>query len=285
MLDVSTARRLTGRPITSVEPLSGGEVHRVYEARAGDGAAVVVKIYREELEWKLDKEAFLCELVGRRTRVPAPRFLHREPGIAVMTRLPGRPLRVVAPPEPELVELNRRRGELLRELHTVVFDCFGYIETGVTEPAPSNVEFMARRLEHKLPHAPPHLRDPLARHFAERKHAFASCTTPVLCHNDAHDANLLVEDGRITGLVDWENAVAADPLLDLARSHIFSDGASEATLQALVEGYGILRADWREAFELYVLDHLLELWVWFERIDRTEPLERIEAGIARRIGA
>lgn len=78
-----------------------------------------------------------------------------------------------------------------------------------------------------------------------------------LTHDDAHDANVLVEDGRITGLVDWENAVAADPILDLAKAHAFSDGSSEEALEALIDGYGPLRPDWRDAFDLYVIDDLL----------------------------
>ena len=50
-----------------------------------------------------------------------------------MTRLPGRPARFT---DDDPVETSRQLGGLLRELHTIAFDTFGYIETGVTSPVP-----------------------------------------------------------------------------------------------------------------------------------------------------
>ena len=38
----------------------------------------------------------------------------------------------------------------------------------------------------------------------------------VWCHLDFHPFNILIEDGRITGIVDWSNARTADPREDLA---------------------------------------------------------------------
>ena len=205
----------------------------------------MLKVYRGELSWKRDKEVFLLELVAG--RVPVPEIVYTTQGILVMTRLPGRPARFT---DDDPVEVSRQLGGLLRELHTITFDSFGYIETRVTSPVPTNLEYMRRRVDRKVRSGPPDLRDSLERYFAEREAAFEGCETAVLCHNDAHDANVLVEDGRITGLIDWENAVAADPIFDLAKAWAFSDGRSDETLAALVDGYGPLRDDWREAFEL-----------------------------------
>lgn len=39
-----------------------------------------------------------------------------------------------------------------------------------------------------------------------------------LLHLDFHPANVLVEDGRVTGVVDWENTRAGDPRADVART-------------------------------------------------------------------
>jgi aminoglycoside phosphotransferase (APT) family kinase protein len=270
--------------VQDAKPLPGGEVHSVYELWDGTGDSYVLKVYRPELAGKREKEILLCALVRERTGVPAPDVVPVEPRAAAMSRLPGVALRLLALEGSELEAVWRQAGRLLRELHTIEFERFGYIETGVTVPADTNLEYMRRRIAGKIAQGPPALRESLARHFAQREQAFAGCEQAVLCHNDAHDANLLVEDGRITGLVDWENAVAADPILDLAKAHAFSDGASEATLAALVEGYGPLRPDWRQAFDLYVLDHLLELWVWLAHVGRTEPLELIERGLRDRIG-
>jgi aminoglycoside phosphotransferase (APT) family kinase protein len=41
---------------------------------------------------------------------------------------------------------------------------------------------------------------------------------PVVCHGDLHPRNVLVEGGRLTGVLDWPNAVVAEPAFDVASS-------------------------------------------------------------------
>jgi Ser/Thr protein kinase RdoA (MazF antagonist) len=278
-VDLEAARQLLpDLDLTGIAPLDGGAVHSNYALRTADGRDLVLKVYREELGWKRDKEAFLFRLI--RDRLPIPRVVHTGPGLMVMTRLPGTAARFT---DDDPVGVSRQLGGILNELHEIELEGFGYFETQVIDPQPSNVEFVRRRMETKLRKGPAALREPIARHFAAHDNSLSGCKTAVLCHNDAHDANVLVEDGRITGLVDWENAVAADPLLDLAKSWAFSDGRSEETLNALMEGYGSVRADWEEAFDLYVIDHLLELWVWFAQLGVTDPLPELEGYLARRV--
>ena len=89
----------------------------------------------------------------------------------------------------------------------------------------------------------------------------------------------------ITGIIDWENAVAADPIFDLAKALGLLGRPERGDARALLEGYGPLRPDWREAFDLYVIDHLLELWIWFAQLGVTDPLPELEAYLARRVGA
>jgi Ser/Thr protein kinase RdoA (MazF antagonist) len=280
-VDLEAARRLLPDfALSAIEPLDGGEVHANYALETTDGGRLVLKVYRGELSWKRDKEVFLLELVSG--CVPVPQVVYTTPGILVMTRVPGRPARFT---DGDAVAVSRQLGVLLRDLHAITFDSFGYIETRVTSPVPTNLEFMRRRIDRKVRSGPPDLRDSLERYFAERETAFEGCETAALCHNDAHDANVLVENGQITGLLDWENAVAADPILDLAKAYAFSDGSSDDTLAALIEGYGPLRDDWREAFDLYVVDHLLELWGWFHQLGVTDPLPELESYLARRVGA
>jgi aminoglycoside phosphotransferase (APT) family kinase protein len=39
---------------------------------------------------------------------------------------------------------------------------------------------------------------------------------PVICHGDFHPQNILVEDGRVSGVLDWPNALVAEPAFDVA---------------------------------------------------------------------
>jgi hygromycin-B 7''-O-kinase len=280
-VDLEAARQLLPDfDLTQIARLDGGEVHANYGLETADGRRLVLKVYRGELSWKRNKEVFLLELVAG--RVPVPEIVYTTPGVLLMTRLPGQPARFT---DDDSVEISRQLGRLLRELHAVTFDAFGYIETRVTSPVATNTEYMRRRVDRKVQSGPADLRDALKHYFGERDAAFDGCETAVLCHNDAHDANVLVENGRITGIVDWENAVAADPIFDLAKAWAFSDGRSDGTLAALMDGYGPLREDWRDAFELYVVDHLLELWIWFAQLGVTDPLPELEGYLARRVHA
>lgn len=39
---------------------------------------------------------------------------------------------------------------------------------------------------------------------------------PAICHGDFHPQNLLAEDGRVTAVLDWPNALVAEPECDVA---------------------------------------------------------------------
>ncbi|PWU21200.1 MAG: hypothetical protein C5B48_11560 [Candidatus Rokuibacteriota bacterium] len=43
---------------------------------------------------------------------------------------------------------------------------------------------------------------------------------PVICHGDFHPHNILVSGGAVTGVLDWPNAVVADPEYDVAATRV-----------------------------------------------------------------
>jgi aminoglycoside phosphotransferase (APT) family kinase protein len=43
---------------------------------------------------------------------------------------------------------------------------------------------------------------------------------PVICHGDFHPQNILVHDGAVTGVVDWPNAIVAEPAFDVAATRV-----------------------------------------------------------------
>lgn len=46
------------------------------------------------------------------------------------------------------------------------------------------------------------------------RHLFDQVQTPSFVHWDMWEGNILVEDGRLTGVIDWERAMWADPFMD-----------------------------------------------------------------------
>jgi aminoglycoside phosphotransferase (APT) family kinase protein len=53
-------------------------------------------------------------------------------------------------------------------------------------------------------------------YFAAHHEALAYAVGPRLIHGDLHLYNVLAEDGRVTGIIDWEHAAGSEPDFDLA---------------------------------------------------------------------
>ena len=109
---------------------------------------------------------------------------------------------------------------------------------------------------------------------AGRSHVLEACTHPVLCHNDLHGGNLLAamtgRTVRLTGVLDFEGALAGDPLMDVAKSLFY---LGDDTKRAVLHGYGDPeRQNWRETMDLYHLYFVLELWCWMAQIGQTQRL-------------
>lgn len=70
----------------------------------------------------------------------------------------------------------------------------------------------------------------------------------VLLHLDYHPLNVMVDDGRVSGVLDWANAAAGDPRADLARTlTILRLSPGERGLAALLDRFGrrLLELSWR----------------------------------------
>jgi aminoglycoside phosphotransferase (APT) family kinase protein len=102
---------------------------------------------------------------------------------------------------------------------------FGYLTTEIVDPRPDDRTYLSARFARHLATlaghgGPADLHDAIRDRVAAAAGLLAACPRPVLCHNDFHEGNVLVDEaGVVTGFVDVENAIAADPLLDLATGH------------------------------------------------------------------
>jgi aminoglycoside phosphotransferase (APT) family kinase protein len=44
----------------------------------------------------------------------------------------------------------------------------------------------------------------------------------VICHGDFHPLNIIVQDDQVTGVIDWAQAIAAEPAFDVAASRVLA---------------------------------------------------------------
>jgi hygromycin-B 7''-O-kinase len=287
---------LPGHRVARIVPRTGGQLNSVYEVRLAEPApAVIVKVYAEAWRWKQAKEAHVYRLLRHHGVGPVPELLLTDDASAhvhgractVMTLIAGQPLAVVSAslgPQ-ELHRVYQQMGEILADLHRIDQEAFGYLTTEILDPKPSNTAYMNSQFAKKLREfadlgGDAALRAAIERYVSGRAGLFAACDRAVLCHNDFHEGNVLVvrdeqRGWRVTGFIDVENAIAADPLVDLAKTDSYSVRGDPAKLAGLLDGYGYHGDAFAERLALYRLYHGLELWDWLASLGQTSTLDSL----------
>lgn len=240
---------------TAVVELKDGWFNASYNVRLADGREVILKIAPPQ-----GAEVLLYEKNIMATEVSAMRLVRQNPAIPVpeiyffddahdlcdadyffMEKIDGDNLHHVRASLPaetlESVELHI--GEIVREINTFPGVYFG-LDGNPDLRADTWKEAFIKLVESAL--------EDIARKNAGfdfsfdeiravvQKHAPAleEITTSCLVHWDAWDPNFFVQDGRITGIIDFERAMWAEPLMEAQfRALSFGQGVTDA-----MRGYG-----------------------------------------------
>jgi aminoglycoside phosphotransferase (APT) family kinase protein len=103
---------------------------------------------------------------------------------------------------------------------------------------------------------------------------------PCLVHGDFNPTNILVRDGRIAAVLDWEFALSATPAFDFGNLLRPPLGTEAAFVAGLARGYcdagGTLPADWRR------IASIADLFAWADLLGR-RPSDPALAADARRV--
>jgi aminoglycoside phosphotransferase (APT) family kinase protein len=130
-------------------------------------------------------------------------------------------------------------GRQLRLLHAVELNGFGYLTRDLQDTDHATwtdwVGEQEARVEDALRIANCRRADIalIKSVYPTLRHGYVE--TPCLCHGDFSDDNLLVEDGSLVGIVDWESALAGDPANDVAYWFMWHEDVD--CLDALLAGY------------------------------------------------
>jgi aminoglycoside phosphotransferase (APT) family kinase protein len=258
-IEAMAARAFGGMPLAdgddAVLELKDGWFNASYSVRLADGREVVLKIAPPR-----DAEVMLYEKNIMATEVASMRLVERNPAIPVpeiyfyddardlcdsdyffMEKMDGDVLEHVkadlAPEARRAIDL--RIGEIVREINGFAGTYFGYdgnpdlrastwkdafiqiVESVLEDAARKNAVFDYSYDE---------IRSAIGKHAL----ALQEVTTPCLVHWDAWDLNLFVRDDKITGIIDFERALWADPLMEAQfRSLSLGLGVTDA-----MRGYG-----------------------------------------------
>ena len=206
-------------------------------------------------------------------------FSHAEIGrdYLLMERLPGTPIAG----SPGLTQgafenTLREAGRCLRQVHTITGDLYGYVsDHHPMEPQPDWPSAFAT-MWHKLlddiercdgysPEEATHMRRLLDRHMG----VFDRPVSASLLHMDVWAENLLAdEQGRLTGLIDWDRACWGDPEIEFAVLDYC--GISEPPFW---EGYGAKRGTSPEAEvrRVFYLLYEVQKYIVIRRVRSHDP--------------
>lgn len=239
-LIAAATRAVTGREVTGLTALSGGGMNQTYRADLGDSDPVVVRAALHPQPWFTQESALMT--AARAAGIPTAEVLgvehHEVEGgvwsASIQRLLPGRALdRLDGLDREQFGRLIEDSGELLARIHTVETD--RGIAHPLTPPGRITIERVRRLVEGEFGPGAARLIEPaaeLVRDAAQRR-------TParVLAHGDFLPKNLLVHQGRISGVLDWEFAGPASPAHDLARWQVSAGSPWHDHTARLCRGY------------------------------------------------
>lgn len=262
----------------SVVKLEGGS-NAVDRVDLNDGQSLNLKTY-DELRGKLpDREARAAQMLYD-AGLPVSRYLLQDETctrlpyrFALTTHLPGVSLASLTG-KVELAQTYRQMGELLKRVHAVSMPFYGNLEGPGHSSNAESVTDLARFAfaGFREQGANKNLADQLERVVADNMHLAEESVGPVFAHDDFQPANVLVEPTgeagwQLSGLIDFGNARAADPVQDLAKAIFCTEHMAPGAGALLLEGYGAVphsRPD--KALWFYTLLHRVIMWMWLRKI-------------------
>jgi Ser/Thr protein kinase RdoA (MazF antagonist) len=258
---------------------------RVYRIDLADGTAVVFKAYDHHYKahYVVSGETYASRLLEK-LDLPITRYLMQDESttrlpypFAITNYLPGRTVKSLAA-EPDIADLYRQMGALLRKLHSVPAPGYGQFGgDGVVNAKETNAELMRGGFVYHFAQFRKYGGDEtLARQLeaivADRFDAMTWSRGPVFAHDDLNPNNVLAERDasgrlRLTGLIDFGNARAADAVSDLAKNIFNTEHELPGSTPFIREGYGpIDHPDPEGALWFYTLHHRIVMWWWLRHV-------------------
>ena len=217
----SVVRSVCGHEVERLVRLTGGGMNETYRAELAGAGSVVVRIARHLVPWFTDEDHIMAQ--ARAVGVPTAEVLGVEHvehdgellSFSIQHNLPGRSLDELAGELP-LVDLERLvmdGGELLARVHSLVPD--RGVRHELRPPDEHSLARGERIVEQTLSPSAASVVERGAE-FLRREVAARPAPSLALAHSDWLPKHLLIDDGAIVGVIDWELAGPASPAYDFA---------------------------------------------------------------------
>ena len=272
-----------GEPPRAVELLTGaGTFHAIFRVELADGGAAAVRASRLERDPALHLDAWAMQALRARglpsLRVYLVDTSRRLCGFdyEIVEWAPGRTLAALDEDEPRMLRLLEAFAQVLAGVHGIAMQGLGPLDSSARGSLTRWRDYLELRLDahlaacHDMGAIERGERVRIERQFAA---AHVDCDCPALLHGDPGSHNIFCSGERITAVVDWEDALAGDPLFDVASWATFHPERRHA---AFLEGYSRARplpSGWRHRF-----------WLYFLRIALAKTVHRARFGYTDRPG-
>lgn len=242
--------------IVNIKKMSGGFCSAVYLIETSGEKMVLkiasdkgVKVMRHERKY-IQTEIDMLKRFNDELDIPMPKLISYDDSGEIckvpyffMSYIEGNPLcedKVIT--ENQRREVKEKVGIITKQICTIKADCFGI--PNISESfCKKNSEFTyllfdwllmdAEEKGIKIPSiSPENLRSVIQKYEKELDYV----TTPVYVHTDTWDGNLMIKNGKLTGMVDFAAILYGDPLI----SHDFHDFGEKPNSDFL-QGYGKIK--------------------------------------------
>ncbi|CAM3935012.1 phosphotransferase family protein [Kibdelosporangium persicum] len=264
------------------EQLAEGTYNTAYRIRTAD-AGYILKVAPDPASPSLTYERglmgteamFYREAAG----LPVPELIHAEQDFLLMTEIPGNPWYPRKPADDKKAKLRGQLGGIVAGLHRITGTGFGYPQMGLQSSWRDAFRAMVMAVLDDAARYSVELPVPAARIVAALdSEYFDDVTQPVLVHFDLWDGNILIDEDRITGLIDGERAFWGDPVAEFVSLALFGDIRQD---KAFLAGYGPLRFTESVAFRLAFAKVYLYLIMLVESVPRGNSDETMHRLITR----
>jgi len=282
-------------PVAARRRVVEGEANEVHAFTLADGLQLIVRIARNARGFANERWAIAACLDEG---VPAPQVLlirraETEAGpvdLCIQRRLPGALLsNSLTLPRETLRSLTMQAGELLSRVHRIQTRGLGYIDGEGVGPFADFDSLMADFLGQAGSYEALAARQgldratmPRALRFIEASIRDAAPVRTCLIHNDFLPKHLLVEDGRVSGLIDFGEVSGESPVTEFVKWDMLAGAA--LPLAWLREGYAdksLFDDGFERLFPALRLMTDLCLLAWYEGEGYAAGAAQAKAGLLR----
>lgn len=236
VLERMTKKAFAPAEMTGYQELTEGYFNMAYEVALSDGRDVILKVApRSDVRIMsyergiMGSEVNAMRMVEDHMDIPAPKVLAYDDSCSIcdspyffMEKLSGKSLNAIRETmsEDEISAINMEAGKILQKVNQIKCPVFGYpgqpafqgknwyqvfhkmLEAGIEDAEAGAVDLKISVSE-------------LWSMLERDKDYFDDVTQPYLVHWDCWDGNIFTDHGKITGIIDWERCLFADPLMEV----------------------------------------------------------------------